>query len=126
MDLEFKFHLPVGRSERDAREEPAGFGGVRACETNVLISADDGAAAKVEPAGLKVGVEVRLLDWISGCGIISSWRVVDLPATSYGCAKEWILRLRRHHLRIHRRPKLPAARRDPAARKGGPLCSWRW
>lgn len=61
VNLELEFHLPVGRSERDTREEPAGFGGVGASETNVLVGADNGAAAEVEPAGLEVGVEVGLL-----------------------------------------------------------------
>ena len=60
-----------------------------ASQADILIGADDGAAAKVEPAGLKVGIEVGLLDWISGCGIALSWRVVGIPGTSYECAKEW-------------------------------------
>ena len=60
MDLELELDFPVCCCEGHAREEPAGFGGVRACQADVLVCADDGAAAKVEPTGLEVGVEVGL------------------------------------------------------------------
>jgi hypothetical protein len=60
MDLEFELDFPVRCCEGHAREEPAGFGGVGACQADVLVGADDGATAKVEPSGLEVGVEVGL------------------------------------------------------------------
>lgn len=67
VDLEFKFHLPVGCGEGNARVEPAGFGGVLACQADILVGADDGAAAEVEPAGLKIGVEVGLSEVLAVC-----------------------------------------------------------
>jgi len=60
VNLELNLHFPVGRRERDAREKPSGFRLVLAGEADVLVGADDGAAAEVEPAGLEVGVEVGL------------------------------------------------------------------
>ena len=60
MNLEFELNLQVGCCEGNAREEPAGFGRVRASQADVLVCADDGAAAKVEPTGLKIGVKVGL------------------------------------------------------------------
>lgn len=60
IDIEFDFNLPVGCGERYARVDPAGLRGSIGGEADVLVSADDGVAAKVPPAALEVRVEVRL------------------------------------------------------------------
>lgn len=63
MDLEFEFDFPVGCGKGNARVKPAGLGGVRASQADILVGADDGATAEIEPARLKIRVEVGLLQW---------------------------------------------------------------
>jgi hypothetical protein len=61
---------------------------VVAGQADILIGANNGAAAKVEPAGLEVRVQVGLTGCISECAVVLTSKVVDLPVTSYECAKE--------------------------------------
>jgi hypothetical protein len=63
---------------------------VRACQADVLVGADDGAAAKVEPTGLEVGVKVGLRVALVSSTVrsIMHGKKSLLPVTSCECAKE--------------------------------------
>jgi hypothetical protein len=56
-------------------------------QTDILIGADNGAAAKIEPAGLKVRVQVRLKRCVSDCATVSIANIGVLT-----CDKLWVRR----------------------------------
>ena len=60
IDVKLDLDLPVGGGQGNARVDPAGLRRTVGAETNVLVGADDGVAAKVPPSALEIRVEVRL------------------------------------------------------------------
>ena len=60
VDVEFELNLPVGRGQGDSGVDPSRLRGTVRGETNVLVGADDGVAAKVPPPALQVRVEIGL------------------------------------------------------------------
>jgi hypothetical protein len=54
IDVEFNLDLPVGGGQGHSRVDPAGLRGTVGAETDVLVGADDGVAAKVPPSALEV------------------------------------------------------------------------
>lgn len=66
MNFELELDFPIVCREWHSTEQPAGLRGVVACESDVLVCADNGAASKVPPARLHVLVDVWLAAKVSG------------------------------------------------------------